>query len=195
MDIQFARTRRSLGRLLPVALWLTALVLVSCGTEGGGPFDAVERRGADVADAESSGSGAELGTGANAAGERTLGHALGSVGKGNSADDPAALLAADQESTPEQARLAVMETIVHLSSGDHGLLTEALYEPDPAIQLVALDQLGEMAQWDAEARRSLDAFQRSEVDAGLQRRAADLLRALPPLPGAYGPSALPDEAG
>lgn len=169
---------------------------MSCGTEGVGPLNADERRGADVAGSESPGSGADaLGAGANAAGERTLGHALGSVGTGKPADDPAALLAADQEPTPGQTRLAVMEAIVYRNPGEYGLLTEALYEPDPAIQLVALDQLGEIAQWDAEARRTLDVFQHDEVDVGLQRRAADLLRALPPLPGAYGPSAVPDEAG
>lgn len=180
--------------VVSVAPWGISLLVISCGTESAAPLSANSDQGSTAAGAGTSAPGSGvLSAGEDA--EHTLGSALGSVGKESSGDDRTGLLTADQEPTPEQKRLEAMEALVHLSPGDHTGLNEALREPDPAIQLVALDRLGEMAQWDAEARRTLEDFRNHEGNAGLQRRAADLLSVLSPLPIPAGPVGLSNEAG
>jgi hypothetical protein len=57
-------------------------------------------------------------------------------------------------------------------------LAQALQESNVALQLLALDRLGEMAAWDQEARRILEQFRgNARNEEGLRRRAAHLLGA------------------
>lgn len=93
--------------------------------------------------------------------------------------DPLASLGARvQEAGPRAARV----------------LEDALKSEDLPLRFAAIERLGEMSEWDGEARRTLEAFRDGESDDGLQRYAADLLaRHQPLVPRGYATAMPGDE--
>lgn len=178
-----------------LTLWVLSLVLIGCGSEGTGPLGASTDQGSGADESSRTRSGGDLPGGLSASGIHTLGATLGAIGKGDSGEDSSGALAGDHEPTLEQQRAEAMDAVVRMSPEDQTGLYDALREPDPAVQLVALERLGERAQWDTEARRTLEDFRRSDVAPGLQRRAADLLSTLGPLPSAPTSGGASTDAG
>jgi hypothetical protein len=162
--------------------WVVAWALFSCGTDPSGPLNdgGTGRLAAGLEDDRAADTGVAARS-PRAAGP-TLADALRSVGQ--SSDDAPA----DPESSAEHAHVAaIQQQILNAVPGDHATLAAALREPNVSMQLLALDRLGEMAEWDPEARRLLAAFRHEAGNEGLQRRAADLLSSVSGMPIAPQP--------
>jgi hypothetical protein len=156
-----------------------AWALFSCGTDPSVPISdgGANHRAAGLEDDRAGDHEAAAQT--RGAGGPTLADALTSAGKTWSDGAPA-----DPEpSSAEHAHVAAMQQqILNAVPGDHATLAAALREPNVPMQLLALDRLGEMAEWDTESRRLLEAFRHEAGNEGLQRRAAHLLSSVPRTP-------------
>jgi hypothetical protein len=152
MDVQTVGSLKPLRQLavslIPWLMALTVWFLFGCGTEGAGPLSA----GGDGAPATASSKSVPTRAGErsvimdqNAPGARTLGEALKSLGGQDAEEDATGSLVADQEPTPDQARVqALQQQIANAGPLDHHVLADALREADQGVQLLALDRLGDM---------------------------------------------------
>jgi hypothetical protein len=109
-----------------------------------------------------------------------LGDALKAAGEPGTEDEQADAALLDAAPTIDQAHsdAAQHQKILNAVPGERPILAQALQESNVALQLLALDRLGEMAAWDQEARRILEQFRgNARNEEGLRRRAAHLLGA------------------